>query len=584
MFWVALLPNRLAASMTSEIEQRTGLHTKASGSALGLSNGLSVQLNNVTLTQSEAQSVPVASVDRVVATLSVGSFFGGKPQIENLRLENPVINIKSEPASPTTVVESNPASASNGGKQPKALSVTLHNGTVKWSDNGRQAAIAITDLNGTVKTGADGSSAFDFFGLFNGKLTHAIVNIDDTTRLKNDGSPSDAILTSGKNIASFTGRTRLLGGLQLDGRLSASAENLRDIAYWFGLKLSGFDNTGAVSAESAVSWDGRLLNLKDLAMQLGRSKLSGTVSLDTKQARPTFNAALDAASIDLGLYTGRNNDTQPVKSTALLVPWTEKPMDFKDVTALDAHVTVNAGKLSVAGLQTGKATLAIDVHDGALVVKMSSDDVAGGKAEAEMHVVQNAAMPDVALTLNASNVNAKSFLEPLTGFAALDGPMTISADLTSKGDSTARIISSLGGPAQISLAGGTINGLKLAEFLAGKGKGWRLSGVKSTVLTTGEAKFEIQDGIAQIASMSVESNGLKISVDGEVDLLRQNLDLVCKPEIGGAVRLPIRVAITGPWTDPVVDTDIDPAKLKPKALLKSGKKAIKKLFGSQGGQ
>jgi AsmA protein len=243
-------------------------------------------------------------------------------------------------------------------------------------------------------------------------------------------------------------------------------------------------------------------------------------------------------------------------------------------------VTVNAGTLTVAGLQTGKASLTVDLQNGVLAMKMSSADVAGGKANAELRVVQNADTPELMLKLGAGNVNAKLFLEPLTGFAGLDGPITVKADLTSRGDSTARIISSLGGTAQLSLAEGKINGLKLAEFLAGKGKGWRVSGDKVTALTSGEARFEIQDGIAQIAALNLESSGLKLSVEGEIDLLRQNLDVVCKPEIAGTLKLPVRLTVSGPWTDPSVDTDIDPAKLKPKALLKTGKKAIKKLFGN----
>jgi AsmA protein len=575
MFWLAILPSRLTAALTDEIEHRTGMFATVSGTSLGFSNGVSVQFKDVTLSQGD---LTVATVDRVVAPLSLGSFLGGKPRIEYLLLENPVINIKSEPSSLIVAADEAIAAAPSDIKQPKPLSVSLRNGTVKWSDSGRQVSLAVSDVNGSVKSVSDGSAALDLTGLFNGKLTRVVVNVDDTGRLKADGTPSDVTMTSGKNTLSFSGRTRLQGGLQLDGRLSAAAENLRDVINLFGLQLSGFAATGAVTAESAVSWDGKFLTVKDLNLQLGQSKLSGQMSLDVKQPRPLLTATFDAESIDLATYTGDNS--KAVVASDLSRPWTEKPMDFKDVAALDAHVAINAGKLIIAGLKTGKASLAIDMKDGALAMTMSSADVAGGEANAEMQVVQTSGTPDVALTLNARNVNAKSFLEPLTGFAALDGPITINADLTSKGDSTARIISSLAGTAQVSLADGTINGLTLAEFLSGKGKGWRLGADKLTALTSGDARFEIQDGIAQIVTMSMESGGLKLNTEGEVDLLRKNLDLICKPEIAGAIKLPVRVAVSGPWTDPTVDTDIDPAKLKPKALLKTGKKAIKKLFGN----
>jgi uncharacterized protein involved in outer membrane biogenesis len=191
-------------------------------------------------------------------------------------------------------------------------------------------------------------------------------------------------------------------------------------------------------------------------------------------------------------------------------------------------------------------------------------------------------VPDVSLKLSAKNVGAKAFLQPLTGFGAVDGPISLQADLSSQGNSTARIISSLSGQAELSISNGTINGLALAEFLSGKGKGWRLSSNKTTAVTSGEAKFELQDGVALITSFNVESNGLKLVASGEIDLLRQNLDIICRPEIAVEIKLPVQLAVVGPWTDPSVDADIDSSRLKPKALLKTGKKAIKKLFGNQG--
>ena len=580
MFWLAVLPGQLASALKLEIENRTGLHAKASNSTFSMRNGLSLQLDNVTLTSSDEQSVPTASVDHVKADLSLANLFGGKLRLENIELENPVINIKTEATAPTSTETGSGDGVSHDEKPSKDLAVTLHNGTVKWSDAGRQVSFAVSDLNGNVTTEQDGSAKLDLAGLFNGKLTRLAATVDDIRRLKADGSPSDVTLSAGENSISFSGRTLLRGGMQMDGRISASSDSLRNLASWFGLQFSGFAEAGSLKAESSVSWDGARLDLKQLAINLGQSKISGSASLDLQQSRPTLEATLDADRIDLAIYNKASGASQQSDAPVISQPWNEVPMDFHDLRALNAKVSVNAAKLVVAGLEIGKAALALQLKDYALDLTLSSDDVAGGKANAELQVIQPGKMPEFALKLEIQNVGAKAFLQPLTGFSAVDGAMSLQADLTSQGDSPARLISSLSGTTEFAVKDGSINGLALAGFLSGKGSGWRLKNDATTVLTSGEAKFEIQDGVAQIASLNVETSGMTLAAQGEIDLLRQHLDLICKPEVAGVVKLPVQLSVSGPWTNPDVDTNIDPDKLNPKALLKTGKKAIKKLFGN----
>ena len=366
----------------------------------------------------------------------------------------------------------------------------------------------------------------------------------------------------------------------MDGRISASSDSLRDVSDWFGLKLQGFADAGKLKAESSLSWDGARLDLKQLAVALGSSNFTGSASLDVKQERPIVEATLDVDHVDLTVYGKASGPATQSATPAITAPWNESPKDFRDLRAMDATVNITAAKLSVAGLDVGKTKMQVQLNDAALAISLSSDDVVGGKANAELQIIQSNEMPEVTLKLGAQNVSARKFLQPLTGFSAVDGPMSLRADLTSKGDSTARLISSLGGTAQLAIENGSINGLALVELLAGKGKGWRLASDKTTVLTSAEASFDIQDGVAQIASAEISSNGLRLVAEGEIDLLRQNLDLVCKPTLEGAPKLPVQLTVTGPWTNPDVKTDIDPSRLKPKALLKTGKKAIKKLFGN----
>ncbi len=573
MFWVALLPGRLTSALTQDLERRTGLAAKVNESSLGVFSGLSLELDDVSL----SDVATTATVDRIRAGLSWRNILGSKLRLESLNLESPVITIKTD-ASVVPPSAEEPADLQSNDKPSKALAVTIHNGTLKWSDLKRQSSIAVSDINGTVKTDDDGSAAVELAGLFNGKLTRLSATLNDIQRLKSDGTPSDVTLTSGHNSLSFSGRIRMRGGMQMDGRATAEAENLHDLVAWAGLPLSGFSASGTTRAESSVSWNGARLELKDLAVALGPSNVKGTLSLGLSGERPNLEATLSADVLDLGTYA--RSETAPSPSPSIAAPWNEEQVSFGDLRMLDAKIVGSAEKLIVAGLQAQKATLDLQLTSGKLALSLASDNVAGGKATAELQLQHGDKQPDLALKLDATNVGARAFLQPLTGFAAIDGPLTLHADLQSQGDSTARLISSAAGTVDLTLKDGRIDGLALASFLSGKGRGWHLQTDAMTLITTGHAAFSLQDGIAQATDLSVQSNGLKVTAEGEIDLLRQNLDLVCRPVIGGDIKLPVQVAVSGPWTDPTVDPDIDPSKLKPKALLKSGKKAIKKLFGN----
>jgi uncharacterized protein involved in outer membrane biogenesis len=579
LFWIAILPSRLSAAVTQDIEKRTGLRMAHGASSLSVFGGPSLHLSNITLTKDQNQSIPAGRVDRLTATLSLGALLGGKVALELIELENPTFDLKTESA-----IAPLATSATEDGvvdvKKSKPLKFLIHKGLIKWSDAASQTTFAASDINGTFSVGDDGVAVLDLAGLFNGKLTRLAATLDDLPRLKTDGTPSDVTLSSGQNSVSFSGRSKASNGLELDGRLSASSDDVRSLAAWWGLRLSGFDDAGMVRFEAATSFGAKGLQMKDLKLAVGNTSLSGTVNLDISQSRPMLQASLQTDRFDTATYQRNKTDAPTPSTPQLSQPWREATIDVSDLSALDAKIDLSADKLVVAGLETGKATLNVNLADGVLDLALASQDVAGGKATATLNVSRSAAMPVATLKLEANNVNAKSFLGSLTGLSALDGKMSVKADLTSEGDSQARLISSLAGQADVSLTEGKIDGLDLAEFLSGKGKGWRLANGKVTAIANGMARVDIQDGVAHITTLSADAGPLSLNVDGEIDLLRQHIDLICKPTFAGAAKLPVQLAIAGPWTNPDVDTEIDTTKLKPKALLKSGKKAIKKLFGN----
>ena len=579
MFWLAVLPQRLAATLSASIERRTGLHLTHGASGIALSGGLTVYLSDVTLFDPLSQGTPAAQVDRVIARVPPFALLGASSEPADVILERPAFNLRSQAAG-TTTSGAGSSDDTPSVKQQKPVSVTIANGSLKWDDPGWQESFALTDMNGRFRLEEDGSATVQAKALYGGKLTQADLSIEHFPKLRREGSPADLVLTSGENLLAFNGRAVVGHGLALDGRVSASSSRLQPLLNWLGIDLKGFAAAGKTEFESALSLQASGAVLKQARLQADDAVVTGDLSFDFSRQRPAVVATLKATTLDLAKYSKPKADAPSATRPALTEPWQEAQWQFDDLSKLDATIDLTADKLVVAGLEGRKASASLQLHDGKLDLTLASDGVAGGMAKAELALQRQDGAPALTLKLDASKVDAREFLKPLTGFSALQGPMTLKADLAAEGDSAARLISTLSGSVEAGLDNGKIDGLDLALFLAGKSKGWALAEGKFTALAQAQGRFTLADGIAQVDSLTADAGPLSVRAEGEIDLLRQNLDLACKPTLPGAHKLPVHLAVTGPWQDPDVATDIDPAKLKPKALLKSGKKAIKKLFGN----
>ena len=143
------------------------------------------------------------------------------------------------------------------------------------------------------------------------------------------------------------------------------------------------------------------------------------------------------------------------------------------------------------------------------------------------------------------------------------------------------------------------------KSLAGSGKGWNSNGQDEASLATLASDLSVdvklRDGIAKIETAEIKTIGLGFAATGEVDVLRQHLDILAKPLIvrgQSDFKLPLQIKIAGPWEAPDIDPVVEGDGLKPALRLinkvvngiddsdgldkigKKAKKSIKKLFGN----
>ncbi|MGE3830790.1 MAG: AsmA-like C-terminal region-containing protein, partial [Parvibaculaceae bacterium] len=96
--------------------------------------------------------------------------------------------------------------------------------------------------------------------------------------------------------------------------------------------------------------------------------------------------------------------------------------------------------------------------------------------------------------------------------------------------------------------------------------------------------FRIADGVAKTDALILTSPALMITSRGEIDLLRQAVDLAAELKIasstapGQFAMLPVGIIIRGPWAAPKIHPDVPNVLQDPKTAFD----ALKKLGAGTG--
>jgi len=130
-------------------------------------------------------------------------------------------------------------------------------------------------------------------------------------------------------------------------------------------------------------------------------------------------------------------------------------------------------------------------------------------------------------------------------------------------------VSTLKGQASFRAVSGSLTGVDLPAAFARVSneilKGWNRDDRASTAFDALSATFTLADGIAETSNLIMASPALTFTGKGEIDLLRQAIDLKVDPQLAakadGAVdpqptKFPVAINVKGPWTAPQIYPDM----------------------------
>ncbi len=609
--WAFINPGFAIAEVQDYVARKTGRTLLVNGGAkLEFFPQLSVRLDDVFLSNPNGMDGNFARAASAHLPLQFSDLVRRKLKIRKIVLIHPVFNFLidregrdswGQDAKNTQGGEKKPDKADDS-KEP--LTLLVENGSANFLDERNGQAFSLEGASANITIGADGELDVQGTAALNNQFADIEAHVKSLRRVGQDGSPFDLTITAPALAVNFTGRLATGQGLSLAGAIDATSPDLRQLAKWLGSEIKGSAGLKNYSLAGALDSKGAVFTLGEANTALDGMVAYGDLLLDLSKKTPRVSATLstDLFTLDPYLTAPKTGTSNPGSGST---GWTTSTLDFGGLKGIDGNLSLSAFQVKWNGAEIGPVEMSSALKDGRLETTMQNASIYGGKATAKITLDGTKDSPALQLELDAQNIKGESFLSEFAGVDWLAGNTGLKASLSATGNNQREMMSTLAGNFTIEISDGEITGLNIVDMVSkvssALSDGWGEGPENLTSFDTASASFQIEDGIARTTDVTVEGPAFQVSGSGEVDMLRQALDFKFDPKLvtGGneTTRLPVLVAVRGPWNAPKIYPDVEGIFDDPEAAYdalrglglsgktfkeigKSGKKLLNDLFGN----
>ena len=556
--WVVLTPNWAIAVVEAQALRNLGRALTVDGGAhLEIVPELALRLDQVSLAGPPGADDPFISAAALRLPLRFSNLFTHQLELRHITLVDPEINLSVDEMGRGSWPD-------QAGAEPAAADFFLENATVRVADKRNGQSFAFDKAGLAASISEAGELTIGGTAVINDGLARLQAYVKNVARVSAGGSPAELTLTAPALSVDFSGRLVTAGAIGLAGTITVSGPDLRAGLAWTGSAPGGQRGLKAFSLSGGLDATGRAFAVHGAEVSLDGIAGKGDLSLDFRGTVPKLVARLDTAAIRL--------DTYLPETIWQGGDWGIAPLGLAGLRGLDATVKLSLPDLVAGRLHTGPASI-----DATLI---------GGRLDASF---ASASLPAAKLTLDGSgevqgfalalhSLDPTGLIGPLANIAWLTCAGTLDLSVQATGASQQEMVSTLKGEARLDLATGAIHGIDVGKALAAVSRemqdGWPGGGSGETAFTSLAAQFSIADGIASTKDMKLDNPSLTMSGTGDIDLLRQALDLRADPRLitgkrGETAGLPVAVVVKGPWLAPRLYPDMADIVANPKAAYEA---------------
>jgi AsmA protein len=537
----------LTAQIQDRVERATGYKLTINGGVrIGLWPSLNVALNDVTLQDpKERDSDNRITASSIQADMTLASVWAGKPEISELVVVRPVVNVPlqrerlQEAAAPAK-----PSTTSADAVSIEHISVT--GGTVVFSNLRDRVENRIETINADITVDADRKI----------RMTGNARSGDTPLKFEIKASPPAPPLE----------RQNIPAEIKLDapGLLQAP-----------------------LSAKAEVRLNGTVVVINGLSGVLDDGAFNGWASVDLA-SKPLVKLDLDFQRLALAKSSGSSGSAGQ--------PWSNATIDLGGLNYVDVQARISAAELTIGDGHFAPAAIDATLASGVLTARVANLGAYGGSANGDVTIDASTSNPTFALRADLTGVRALPLLKGLADFDKLDGRLQTRISVRSSGNSQHAIMANMSGTTFAVFQDGAIKGLNVAQMIrsltASALSGWQESSEQATDLSQLSASFRIDKGRAQTTDLNLVGPLVKMTGVGTIDLGTKQIGFRVEPKLvmttegqGRAaepVGLGIPVMIEGPWGAPRIYPEMQGMLDNPEAAYAKLKEMGKGLFGANG--
>jgi uncharacterized protein involved in outer membrane biogenesis/cellulose biosynthesis protein BcsQ len=562
-------PRTYAGLVTEAVEEATDRKLAINGDidiALGLTPG--VVIEDITLSNAAWSKQPLmASAKRLEVEIRLLPLLFGDVKIRRIILSGVQINLERAADGQdnwTFASSAEPASAAPADGQgetslPEIHQVRIEDTKLTFDDQAakehREADIKLLKLT---TSGLDQTLEFDLAGAIDGRPLKAEGEIDSLTSLMDGGDLAiDIDLESGGSRLAAEGSIEApYFTADIDLNIEGSGPTLAEIGRPFGIALA---ERGPFKISGALSGGDKQYKVDELDASVAQSNLKGNAALDFRGARPAFTGALQSNHLDLAdiLADEPEDEAAPAEPDDGRL-FSDDPIPFDVIRTVDGDLTFEAKSFVSNSVELKDVTGRLVLANGVATLSPFRAGISGGQLILSSVINAAGKTPAVTLRTNADGISGNDLL----GLLGLDGVLgggsaNLALDLNGKGSSLRGLMGTLGGAAQLHMAGGYINN-EFARFL--------LADMEQMIATGGQGgagvsclvtSFDVANGVATSKKTVIDAPGAAIVGNGKINLRNETIGMRFEPVAKqiGLAQFAVPVDVVGALGSPSVEPD-----------------------------
>jgi len=551
--------NKLKPLITDAVRKFTGRELTMGGD-IDLTIGFppTLEVNDVAFQNASWGSQPqMARIKKLQVQVSILPLIRGNLTLRELILEEPVFlfetnksgksnldfDVTKKAESPTPKAEEKSGDESQ--TQFELEAIELKSGKITYRDHrtGKTETIELASLD--LKSPLfGGGTDIDIKGSYNKTPFQVNGNIGliSTALNSNEKWPLKLEARAVNTKVSLEGNIQdLMNARGIDLKLKVEGQDLAEFEKFIGepLPVKGpFQVSGQFQSPSE-----NVVQVSDLLVVLGESRIQGSVKVTRTARRPQIEARLTSKQLDLRPMLAEDRGSkgtprQPVNSGSKKDKvFPDTPLQLDALHLVDALVQLTATRILTPHLAFNDFLVDLSLKDGVLSIKqIKAGDEGGSRLAGNMEIAAQKPGTRMNLKLDIHDLDLGQMAKDTGVSDAVAGKLNLELDLTGQGNSVAAIMAGLNGDTKILMSDGKINN-RYADLIGGD---LRASLIKLfnplaekeeyATLNCVVNHFEIKDGLAESRILVIDTNRMTVIGEGNINLKNETLDLGVTPE------------------------------------------------------